>query len=114
MGEERPSAVSYQPSAIKAQVSAVREQGATYQTEAARQRSFPSAELRAGYQLRMTAGSKRTGKAFWREKMAANMRRDRFVTGQLRRRGWRVVRIWEHELTKNPARCVQRIQRLLS
>jgi DNA mismatch endonuclease (patch repair protein) len=40
----------------------------------------------------------RTGKAFWREKLAANKARDRFVNRQLRRQGWRVVRIWEHEL----------------
>jgi len=37
-------------------------------------------------------------RAFWRRKLTANKARDRFVNGQLRRQGWRVLRIWEHEL----------------
>jgi len=47
----------------------------------------------------MTTTQKRTGKQFWREKLAANKARDRFVTRQLRRNGWTVIRIWEHKLT---------------
>lgn len=41
----------------------------------------------------------KTGRAFWLAKLAANKRRDRLVTRQLRRQGWTVIRIWEHELT---------------
>jgi DNA mismatch endonuclease (patch repair protein) len=47
---------------------------------------------------RLGDSSLRTGKAFWRDKLAANIRRDRFVNRALRRQGWTVVRIWEHEL----------------
>jgi len=43
--------------------------------------------------------SPRTGKAFWASKMASNMARDRFVNRTLRKNGWKVVRIWEHDLT---------------
>ena len=42
--------------------------------------------------------ARRTGKQFWREKMIANKARDRFVNRELRKQGWRVVRIWKHEL----------------
>jgi DNA mismatch endonuclease (patch repair protein) len=45
-----------------------------------------------------TKAAGRTGKAFWAGKMAGNIARDRFVTRALRREGWRVVRIWEHEM----------------
>jgi DNA mismatch endonuclease (patch repair protein) len=55
----------------------------------------------------------RTGKAFWRAKLAANIERDRLFNRQLRRQGWRVVRIWEHELAGNPARCLRRIRQAL-
>lgn len=49
--------------------------------------------------------------AFWRKKLAANKARDRRVTRTLRRMGWRVLRIWEHELVrKNEARLLKRIQ----
>jgi len=50
--------------------------------------------------------------AFWRKKFAANQARDRLVTCALRRHGWRVLRIWEHELMrKNEARLVRRLRR---
>jgi len=50
--------------------------------------------------------------AYWRKKFAANKERDRFVTRALHRAGWRVLRIWEHELTrKNEARLVRRLRR---
>jgi DNA mismatch endonuclease (patch repair protein) len=35
-------------------------------------------------------------------KLRANRRRDRTVNRTLRRGGWRVVRIWEHDLRKPP------------
>ena len=52
-------------------------------------------------------------KAFWRKKLLANIARDRFVNRQLRKAGWHVLRIWEHELIKSRERCVQRIRRAL-
>lgn len=53
-------------------------------------------------------------RAFWMKKLTGNKGRDRLVTRALRKSGWRVLRIWEHELTrKNQARCVGRVQRIL-
>lgn len=50
--------------------------------------------------------------AFWREKLAGNRRRDALVTRTLRRAGWRVLRLWEHELArKQEARLLRRIQK---
>jgi DNA mismatch endonuclease (patch repair protein) len=37
----------------------------------------------------------------WRTKIENNRRRDRLVTHFLRRKGWKVVRIWEHNINKN-------------
>jgi DNA mismatch endonuclease (patch repair protein) len=55
-----------------------------------------------------------SNQAFWREKFSRNKSRDRLVTRTLRAKGWHVLRIWEHELTrKNESRCVSRIQRIL-
>ena len=39
--------------------------------------------------------------AFWRKKISANRTRDRLVTRTLRRLGWRVLRVWEHELKRS-------------
>ena len=44
-------------------------------------------------------GTRPVGRAgFWRRKFAANQARDRRNTRQLRAAGWRVLRLWEHEL----------------
>ena len=40
----------------------------------------------------------KVNRAWWNEKIADNRKRDRRKTSALRKRGWRVVRIWEHEL----------------
>ncbi len=59
-------------------------------------------------------GTKPKGNAaFWKNKFARNIARDRLVTRTLRPARWRVLRIWEHELArKNEARLVRRIQRM--
>lgn len=54
-----------------------------------------------------------TNRAFWRRKIEGNMRRDRTTAAQLRRKGWRVLRIWEHSL-KEPGRVLARITRALA
>ena len=52
----------------------------------------------------------RNNAAFWQNKFERNMARDRLVTRTLRKAGWHVIRIWEHELSrKNERRCVRRI-----
>lgn len=43
-----------------------------------------------------------TNRAFWEAKIARNKARDLQVNRELRRRGWAVVRIWEHEVGKPP------------
>jgi DNA mismatch endonuclease (patch repair protein) len=56
----------------------------------------------------------RHNRAFWKRKLEANTARDRLVTRTLRMNGWRVLRIWEHELArKNAARLVRRIRQAL-
>lgn len=53
--------------------------------------------------------------AYWLNKLARNQARDKLVTRILRNKGWRVLRIWEHELQrKNEARLLSRIRRVLS
>jgi DNA mismatch endonuclease (patch repair protein) len=53
--------------------------------------------------------------AFWRKKISRNQIRDRLVTRTLRKAGWRVLRIWEHELTrKHQTRRLRRIGKELA
>jgi len=39
-----------------------------------------------------------TNNEFWRLKLAANIKRDQVVNTFLEKKGWQVIRIWEHEL----------------
>jgi DNA mismatch endonuclease (patch repair protein) len=50
---------------------------------------------------------------FWREKIARNKRRDRKVSATLRSKGWRVLRIWEHDTKQGVARTSRRICKAL-
>jgi DNA mismatch endonuclease (patch repair protein) len=47
---------------------------------------------------------------FWKKKFAANMARDRRVNRELRKLGWRVMRIWEHDLDRRGRTVVRRVQ----
>ena len=52
---------------------------------------------------------------YWRSKIAGNQARDALVTRTLRRAGWRVLRVWEHELAReNQARLLRRLSASLS
>lgn len=52
---------------------------------------------------------------FWRSKILGNQQRDRAVNRLLKQAGWRVIRIWEHALTrKHAARTVARLRRVLA
>ena len=51
-----------------------------------------------------------THREFWSKKFAANKARDRRVNRTLRNGGWRVMRIWEHDIAKRSAACIRKIQ----
>ncbi len=56
----------------------------------------------------------RHNRRFWDRKFSANFARDQRVNRTLRAQGWRVLRIWEHELAKrNEARLVRRLRQRL-
>lgn len=48
---------------------------------------------------------------WWREKLAANVERDRRNTTALRELGWTVVRVWEHEPLDAAVRIITRVLR---
>lgn len=51
---------------------------------------------------------------FWRAKISGNKARDRRVNAALRRQGWEIIRIWEHDIRKRPEEVSARIlERLL-
>jgi len=51
---------------------------------------------------------------FWREKIERNMQRDKKISNKLRRGGWSVARLWEHDINKRPEFCINKILRYTS
>lgn len=45
----------------------------------------------------------------WEQKIAANRARDQRNQKKLRRMGWKVLRIWEHQLKNKPEKAIERI-----
>lgn len=46
---------------------------------------------------------------YWKEKIARNQKRDERVNRKLRKEGWKIIRIWEYNVEKSLARCVEKI-----
>jgi DNA mismatch endonuclease (patch repair protein) len=46
---------------------------------------------------------------FWRTKIENNRKRDKKTTAYLRRHGWKVIRVWEHQLSCNKSKSIERI-----
>lgn len=46
---------------------------------------------------------------FWRKKIAGNIKRDKLVNARLKKEGWKVIRIWDYAIRKNPQKCMRMI-----
>jgi DNA mismatch endonuclease (patch repair protein) len=53
-----------------------------------------------------------SSREFWKQKIARNEQRDRLVGRVLKKSGWHVLRIWQHELS-SPHRVARRVERAL-
>jgi DNA mismatch endonuclease (patch repair protein) len=47
-----------------------------------------------------------TATAYWRDKIARNQERDRNASAALNEAGWHVVRLWDFQLTEDPAGAI--------
>ena len=64
-----------------------------------------------GYQFSKL--KKRLPKKYWLAKIKNNIQRDRRNRAKLRKAGWKVLRIWEHEIKKNPEKVIAKIKKAL-
>lgn len=51
---------------------------------------------------------------YWERKIKRNIERDRKVNVQLRKAGWKVVRIWESDINRDPERAARKVARALA
>jgi len=50
-----------------------------------------------------------TNKQFWAKKIAANRNRDKKVKLRYKKMGWKVIRVWEHELKRDSREAADKI-----
>jgi DNA mismatch endonuclease, patch repair protein len=55
----------------------------------------------------------RNNQEFWAKKLQGNKTRDKFVNRELRKMGWKVVRVWEHEFN-TPEKIVAKLRMTLA
>ncbi len=55
----------------------------------------------------------KTRKEYWTEKISRNAKRDKEVAQYYRRIGWKIFRIWEHDIQKNTKKAVEMIEKTL-
>ena len=51
----------------------------------------------------------RTSNSFWSAKLSQNVSRDEAQTAKLEALGWRVCRLWEHDVFTHPGRMVRQL-----
>jgi DNA mismatch endonuclease (patch repair protein) len=51
----------------------------------------------------------KSNRAYWVPKLKRNKARDTLANKTLRRNGWRVIRLWEKDILKNPKRASRRV-----
>ncbi len=56
----------------------------------------------------------KTNKEFWYKKIERNIERDKEVNIELKRQGWRVLRFWGEQITKDLKSCIQAVEEEIS
>ncbi len=54
-----------------------------------------------------------SNKDYWNAKIERNSNRDKIVNKNLRKKGWKVIRIWEHSLKKSQSDVRKRLKKIL-
>jgi DNA mismatch endonuclease (patch repair protein) len=56
----------------------------------------------------------KSNREFWSNKISGNIARDQKVNNLLSEQGWKVIRVWEHELEGDFDACIKRITSALA
>jgi len=56
----------------------------------------------------------KSNRTFWKNKIEDNVLRDKTINKELKRLGFKVLRIWEHDLEKDMRKCVNKVETRLN
>jgi DNA mismatch endonuclease (patch repair protein) len=55
----------------------------------------------------------KTRTEFWMQKIEKNVIRDELVNIKLENEGWKVLRIWEHDIKRQPEKVIAKVKKML-
>jgi DNA mismatch endonuclease (patch repair protein) len=68
---------------------------------------FADGDFWHGYTFQKIKG--RLPRKYWHAKIKGNIERDKKTNRTLKRNGWKVIRIWDHDIRKNPDKVLKKI-----
>lgn len=71
---------------------------------------FCDSEFWHGYDWENKKKEIKSNQEFWIAKIEKNIERDKYVTQELQRDGWLVLRFWGNDIMKNLADCANKIE----
>lgn len=72
---------------------------------------FINGDFWHGY--RFAVWKNRIPKKYWRQKIESNIARDRKRYEALRRSGWKIMKVWGHDVLKRPEETCRKIEKFL-
>lgn len=70
---------------------------------------FVDGEFWHGYRWKEKKKKINSNRAYWIPKIERTIARDRQNNKKLKKAGWRVIRLWEHQIIKDLTKCIQKI-----
>lgn len=67
----------------------------------------------ASLRRRMRKVPETSDAAYWVEQIKVNVHRDAQITAQLEEQGWRVIRVWQGDIWRDPFRIALQIQKVV-
>jgi DNA mismatch endonuclease Vsr len=75
---------------------------------------FADSDFWHGYSWEKKKTEIKTNPEFWYKKIERNIERDREVTETLGKQGYSVIRLWGHDILRNPEKCRMMINEVLN
>lgn len=75
---------------------------------------FIDGEFWHGFNWREKKKKIKSNRKYWIEKIEGNMQRDEKTDKNLKKQGWCVIRLWEHEIKKDINSCFRKINKKIS
>ena len=75
---------------------------------------FADSDFWHGFNWQEKKSEIKTNKEFWARKIERNVERDKEVTRRLEDEGWQVIRLWGHDLSRQPNKCQAIIEEAVS